>query len=156
MKNKHTSSRRANRTSSSTPNRKSPSIPLNQEQEMGIPIFMRPDGHSGLKEPKKLNHLAHLFRNTEVFAKIVSREGFDIHPIHFDWEYHVNFIDKNGFLVFREGSNDIEVYVYPNGDEILTSPNVLIRNFSTSDNQRKTHATMISSFMNNIYKNTLK
>ncbi len=98
----------------------------------GAGLFVNPNPEKGVVESTKLNKLSDFARTTEFFKKFVSKEGFELSPADFKWEWIINFNKKSGFMVIREYGNHLRLFVYKTADD-LNWQEILIKDFKTNE-----------------------
>lgn len=111
---------------------------------MNILVTQNPNKDKSIKETTGLNKLRTLLDKTQFFKEFVSKHGFELNPHHFKWEYHINFNNRKGFMVLTEDSenpDNIMLFLYPKGDEVLTKPTAVCYSPGLGQKQYNTYFT---------------
>lgn len=96
-------------------------------------IFMNPNKDKEVKSTDILNALSKGFRNYPFKIRNGIKEGFELNPICFRWEYQIQWGEK--LIVLQEWhSNTLELWAYKNGDtDIKPNLHYIFNNVRASD-----------------------
>jgi hypothetical protein len=126
------------------------------KNEPAILVFQNPRKNGKINAALRLNEIASLFEKTDFYKQFVSKAGFELNPISFEWEYIIEFKKKTGFVVLMEDNHNLDLvkaFIYPKGNEILTKPNKFINCSNILDDSLNSHYTKLwENEMSSIYQ----
>lgn len=102
--------------------------------QLVLPVYLNPNKDKSVKSADMLNNFSEYLRQQH-FVNKISKEGFELNPHDFKWEYIINFVDKSGFMVLRENGKNIKLFVY-RYDEDLNWLEFDIKDYKPANNIR--------------------